>query len=321
VFSAICTIQAIVDVMNACLSELRSSRRGELDHVTLESSFFRSFDSNIKRDLGPQWHKVSAHTKQLISDVSILRSLNSYLLRYDCVTFYRYLLAVRAARKSTSLWLLTDAAETLFALAKKRVYTVSNIEVRHSASASISQSDSTLLNPLLKAASSTFRAPSQPAESKPTAKTKPNVSVTDSNSSVGVAANSTHLEAEIELVLEENPKWNLLIDILDEIRVERDKMLTEYHKCNEPILIDDDESSDDVVVVDDESSGKLHLVPGPTLLITKEERSGDQIRNYLERGGACLLSENWRNFLVSQRIHEHPLGTFQFAPSFSHQGF
>ncbi len=50
--------ELVLDVMRACVDELRASRRGELEHVTLEAAFFHSFDANIRRDLGPMWHKL-----------------------------------------------------------------------------------------------------------------------------------------------------------------------------------------------------------------------------------------------------------------------
>jgi hypothetical protein len=50
--------ELVLDVMRACVDELRASRRGELEHVTLEAALFHSFGANIRRDLGPMWHKL-----------------------------------------------------------------------------------------------------------------------------------------------------------------------------------------------------------------------------------------------------------------------
>jgi DNA excision repair protein ERCC-4 len=38
---------------------------------------------------------VSNQSRRLISDLTTLRRCLSYLLSYDCVSFYRYLLTVR----------------------------------------------------------------------------------------------------------------------------------------------------------------------------------------------------------------------------------
>lgn len=117
--------KAIVDVLNACLVELKqeepSLRASNL--INLEDGLLKSFDLSIRRELDPRWHEISSKTKALVSDLTIIRRLASHLFFYDCVQFYRYLMAVKAeASKHHSLWLCTDAATHLFKLAQQRVY-------------------------------------------------------------------------------------------------------------------------------------------------------------------------------------------------------
>lgn len=314
--------------MSACLIELRASRRGELDHVTLESSFFHSFDASLKRDLGPIWHKLSVSTKQLLADVRDLRQLAAHVLRYDAISFYRYLLTMRHARKGTSLWLQTGAADNLFALAKARVYSVAHIEVRNLTTVSSSSSSSsstaicnhsvsTMHNPLVKAAASTFRAPPSHAAAGVLPTASSTVKAPPNTNSITLQP-CTHLEAEIELVWEQMPKWNVLSDILDEVRLERARMLQHaVHPALHTGTHDDDciisspssssSSSTSSVATSGTNISAASLLPGPTLIVAKDDGTCQQIQSYLERGGERLMAERWTSFLYSQRCHEHPL--------------
>jgi hypothetical protein len=67
---------------------------------------------------------------QIVSDLRVLRKLLLYLPRYDCVTFFAYLEALRVASKdqrSPSLWMYTNAGETVFRIAKERIYRIGPI--------------------------------------------------------------------------------------------------------------------------------------------------------------------------------------------------
>ena len=65
---------------------------------------------------------VTRKLKQIVYDLRTLRDLATYLLRYDAVTFLRYLETLRVAEGRESMWLLTDAAHVIFEQAKRRVY-------------------------------------------------------------------------------------------------------------------------------------------------------------------------------------------------------
>jgi DNA excision repair protein ERCC-4 len=47
----------------------------DLDDLTVENSYFRAFDSMVRRQLDPVWHKVGPKTKQLVGDLTTLRNL------------------------------------------------------------------------------------------------------------------------------------------------------------------------------------------------------------------------------------------------------
>ena len=113
---------AIVEVMRACMSELRRSRHVDTSELTVEAGLHKSFDRVLQRQLDPVWHSVSRKLKQIVYDLRTLRNLATYLLRYDAVTFLRYLETLRVAEGRESVWLYTDAAHTIFEQAKRRVY-------------------------------------------------------------------------------------------------------------------------------------------------------------------------------------------------------
>jgi DNA excision repair protein ERCC-4 len=118
---------AILDVMSACLQELKKANKSlEADLLTVETGISKAFDQMIRIQLEPMWHQLSSQTKQLISDLKTLRSLLSFLTQYDCVTFYKYLESIRSSSDKTlnkhSAWMFLDATDNLFACAQARVF-------------------------------------------------------------------------------------------------------------------------------------------------------------------------------------------------------
>lgn len=101
--------------------------------MTVDKFLFRSFDKSMRTQLEPYWHRLSSKTKQLVEDLKTLRRLLDYLLDYDSVSFNRLLEGILTSQavaapnrggapEPQSPWLLMDAANTVFALAKRRVY-------------------------------------------------------------------------------------------------------------------------------------------------------------------------------------------------------
>ena len=165
---------AILECVEVSINELKKADTGlELEDWALDSALHRSFDVIVKRQLDPIWHRVSWRTRQIVNDLTVLRSILHALLTYDAVSFVKYLDTILAAhqpppgsnRQNQSPWLFLDAANTIFKTAKRRVYTGNSVDAE-----------------------------------------APGVSGTLSDS--------------LRPVLEEQPKWAVLADILEEI--ERD---------------------------------------------------------------------------------------------------
>ncbi|KAG8893575.1 hypothetical protein FRC00_010334 [Tulasnella sp. 408] len=125
--------QGIVHCISATLNELKKNNTTlDLDDLTVENSYFVSFDSIVRRQLDPVWHKIGSKTKQLVSDLGTLRRLLNYLLALDPITFHSYLESIVASNSSTSLhplarqeksdWLFTEAAHIIITTAKARCY-------------------------------------------------------------------------------------------------------------------------------------------------------------------------------------------------------
>ncbi|XP_069763477.1 DNA repair endonuclease XPF isoform X2 [Narcine bancroftii] len=117
---------AIMDVMNACLKELKNYNRSlDVEDLSLENAVGKSFEKAIHYYLDPVWHQLGAKTKCLVQDLKILRTLLQYLTQYDCVTFLNLLESLRATERAfgqNSGWLFLDASNTMFVNARARVY-------------------------------------------------------------------------------------------------------------------------------------------------------------------------------------------------------
>ncbi|KAF8871579.1 hypothetical protein BD779DRAFT_1453779 [Infundibulicybe gibba] len=199
---------AVIQCMTSTLSEIkRSNTTLDLDDLNVENAYFRFFDVIVRRQLDPVWHKVGPKTKQLVSDLGTLRRLLYYLISYDPLQFHAYLETlitsntVNAAggiKQHQSPWLLTDAANTIFQVAKRRCYlTTSTSNVPTTADPTDDDEAWEALNDVDGA----------------TVSSKEKQKATDSN-------NPTWVPAGMDPVLEELPKWDLLSEILDEIEGE-----------------------------------------------------------------------------------------------------
>lgn len=123
---------AIVQCMNTTLAELRRSRTElDLDMLALPAAYFSSFDHIVRKQLDPVWNKVGSSTKALVRDLGVLRRLVGYLLTYDPLQFHSFcetLIAsngISASGGAKSQWMLTDAANIIFSVAKRRCFTSS----------------------------------------------------------------------------------------------------------------------------------------------------------------------------------------------------
>lgn len=122
---------AVMECVEVSIHELKKGNTGlEMDDWNLDSALTKNFDVMIRRQLDPNWHRVSWKTKQIVGDLTVLRSLLQAVVAYDAVAFLQNLDTIHAAhspapgsnRQSQSPWLFLDAAQTIFDTAKKRVY-------------------------------------------------------------------------------------------------------------------------------------------------------------------------------------------------------
>ncbi|RYG69231.1 hypothetical protein EON64_03255 [archaeon] len=126
---------AVLVAMNTCMSELKKSCPSLVtSHWTLQNGLFHNFDTSIRSQLDPDWHRIAFRTKQIVGDLTVLRKLLDYLVRYDAFSFYYLLMKLHAASKeqhSPSLWLTTAAAEQIYKHAKARVYALLPSTAKH----------------------------------------------------------------------------------------------------------------------------------------------------------------------------------------------
>ena len=57
--------RAIIDLMDACIKELKRANKIDTSEMTLEHSLFKSFDDMVRRQLDPVWHTITPKTKQV----------------------------------------------------------------------------------------------------------------------------------------------------------------------------------------------------------------------------------------------------------------
>jgi DNA excision repair protein ERCC-4 len=135
---------AVLECVEASIGELKKANPGlEVEDWTIDSALHKNFDQIIRRQLDPVWHRTTFKTRQVVRDLSLLRSILHALLTYDAINFNKYLDTVLAAsqpppgstKQNQSPWLFLDAADTIFTTAKRRVYTgkVSNVDLANSA--------------------------------------------------------------------------------------------------------------------------------------------------------------------------------------------
>ncbi|KAJ8556486.1 hypothetical protein K7X08_032238 [Anisodus acutangulus] len=238
--------KAVIEVMDACLKEMKKTNKVDVEDLTVENGLFKSFDEIVRRQLDPIWHTLGKRTKQLVSDLKTLRKLLDYLVRYDAVTYLKYLDSLRASESFRSIWIFAESSYKIFEYAKKRVY-------------HFGRSDRGKLG-LSKTVS--------------TKKRKLNDNKKDEDQST-----SAESRVVLEEVLEEPPKWKVLLDVLMEIQEERDKQASSGEE-------------------------KDHLVDGNdngiVLVACKDEHSCMQLEDCVTNGSQKVMREEWEKYLLSK---------------------
>ncbi|KAH9846206.1 hypothetical protein C2E23DRAFT_853988 [Lenzites betulinus] len=224
----------IVQCMTTTLAELkRANTQLDLDDLSIDNAYFRSFDMIVRRMLDPVWHKVGPRTKQLVGDLATLRRLLTYLLTYDALAFHAYLETLIAANTATdsgvqrqhqSPWMLTDAAHTIFTYAKRRCYVMNPVPRGPPQVIDLAEEEENAweaLDDMEAEASGRARSSDKGKErAKPPRK--------------------KWLPEGMEPVLEELPKWYLLADILQEIEEETirlDPLLSSHSPGSNTVLV------------------------------------------------------------------------------------
>ncbi|KAF5177658.1 Dna repair endonuclease uvh1 [Thalictrum thalictroides] len=190
--------KAVIEAMGACLKEIRKTNKVDVEDLTLENGLFKSFDEIVRRQLDPIWHTLGRKTKQLVSDLKTLRKLLDYLVRYDAVTYLKYLDTLRVSEGGRSVWIFAESSYKIFEFAKKRVYR-------------LVQSDGVKFGGDKKDVASKKRKVKEDNHDS-----KEVNGGSSSTSTGGVALNE---------VLEEAPKWKVLREVLEEIEEERQKQV------------------------------------------------------------------------------------------------
>jgi DNA excision repair protein ERCC-4 len=122
---------AVMECVEVSIHELKKGNTGlEMDDWNLDSALLKNFDMIVRRQLEPNWHRVSWKTKQIVNDLTVLRGMLHSVLALDAVSFLQQLDTIHAAhsptpgstRQTQSPWLFLDAAQTIFETAKRRVY-------------------------------------------------------------------------------------------------------------------------------------------------------------------------------------------------------
>eukprot|EP00188_Purpureofilum_apyrenoidigerum_P004067 Plantae.Rhodophyta-Purpureofilum_apyrenoidigerum.ctg4445.p1 GENE.Plantae.Rhodophyta-Purpureofilum_apyrenoidigerum.ctg4445~~Plantae.Rhodophyta-Purpureofilum_apyrenoidigerum.ctg4445.p1 ORF type:complete len:915 (+),score=165.70 Plantae.Rhodophyta-Purpureofilum_apyrenoidigerum.ctg4445:149-2893(+) len=220
--------QSILDVMSICLQDLRkASKSVDLTDIHIEDALHRSFHDIVKRQLEPVWHMTGSRTRQLIEDLRILRKLLLQLHRMDCIHFSELLESLRHGEGANSTWLMTRNADTIFSLVRGRVYRAS------------------LRSRIDRDAAQGGRKRGRESD----------------NSNMG----RSELDAVIVTpILEENPKWKVLTEVLDEIRSDAENL-----KGQKPRAI----------------------------VFVREESTAAQLRDYLSKGASNMLNDNLQLYL------------------------
>ncbi|KAL6847719.1 hypothetical protein ACP4OV_022507 [Aristida adscensionis] len=251
---------AVLAAMDACLKELRRTNKVDVEDLTLDKGLFKSFDEIVRRQLDPIWHTLGKKTKQLVADLRTLRKLLDYLVRYDAVTYLKYLDTLRVSEGVRSVWILADSSHKIFELAKRRVYQV----VRPDGKKISADNQGTPT----KKGKVTHNSATKGKESENEAATASKDDTRSVDADAGIV---------LEEVLEEAPKWKVLRELLQEIAEEQAKGDGENAQG-------EDKS--------DES--------GIVLVACKDERSCLQLQECISKGSHQVMREEWEKYLLGK---------------------
>lgn len=122
---------ATMECIEFCVSEIKKRNpQIEVEFWNLDSAMSQNFDRIIKAQLNPIWHNISAKTKRIIQDLTILRQILANVCTYDCISFQKTLEPILESNRQRvvsmkyeeSDWIQSNAADTLFTAAKERLF-------------------------------------------------------------------------------------------------------------------------------------------------------------------------------------------------------
>jgi DNA excision repair protein ERCC-4 len=97
------------------------------EYWSIENALDDNFVRSIVGSLNPSWHRISATTKKLLSELSTLKTFLSDLFNLDSVSFYQHIRNfvnehTMSLSNKESLWLMIPEASATIACSKDRVY-------------------------------------------------------------------------------------------------------------------------------------------------------------------------------------------------------
>lgn len=252
--------ECIMEIMNALLNELKKTSMGNLKDITIENGLFNDFEYNLYISFKPYWNKLSLKTKNLIKDLINLKRLLKYILSYDAITFYRHLLSMKKlsidhkTNIPKSIWLFTDSAEKLFVTSKKRVFQWFSSKSNQNKSRNRKRKRSNNIN----------HAPNK--RRKLTDFKYDNIDNIDNEDD-----DRDDDEGELQINLEINPKWTLLINVMKEIR----KLQNERQENKE----------------------NKQKLTAPILIICRNKSTAKQLSQIISSGPKYLINKYWKTYL------------------------
>ena len=270
--------EGLVAAMELCLGDLRRSCPAlDASEMTVERGIFRPWHSTVRRQLDGEWHRLSPKTKQVVGDLKTLRELLEHLIRCDACTFYQLLLALRsinshllAEGKLPSPWLSTSAADAVFRCAKDRVF---RIEARRDAPVELvdiaGDDDSGDLD-------------AKEARAAPGGNVAVLRDAVQSRARLGHGKRRDIVRQRcIKRVLEQNPKWQVLAEVLAQVRG---------------------------LCAPSDADGRRPIGGSRCIVVVRDDATKGVLQRFLCSGGQELMMDRYRRLLRqcnarSRRLH------------------
>ena len=111
--------QAFESIYGASVAEINKSTQMQIDAKSIIANKTDLF--SLRTKLEPVWLKLSWTTRQIVSDLAVVRKLLVALVRYDPVTFLTLLLTQQQISAKSSPWWLSEDAQSVVRIGRDRV--------------------------------------------------------------------------------------------------------------------------------------------------------------------------------------------------------